>query len=67
VLIAVIYFIAYGQPALAAWIVLAGFIGNLTDSLLGASLERKGWLHNDQVNFLNTLIAAITGLVGYWL
>lgn len=65
VLIAVIYFIAYGQPALAAWIVLAGFTGNITDSLLGASFERRGWLKNDQVNFLNTLVAALVGLLGY--
>jgi uncharacterized membrane protein len=52
---------------LAIWIVVAGFAGNLADSILGASLERKGWLKNDQVNFLNTLIAAIIGLLGYWL
>jgi uncharacterized protein (TIGR00297 family) len=67
ILIAVIYLIAYGHPAHAGLIVLAGFIGNLADSILGASLERKGWLKNDQVNFLNTLIAGIVGLLGYWL
>jgi uncharacterized protein (TIGR00297 family) len=66
VLIAVIYFAAYGRLASAAWIVFAGFIGNITDSLLGASLERKGRLKNDQVNFLNTLIAALVGVIGYW-
>jgi uncharacterized protein (TIGR00297 family) len=66
-MIAVIYAIAYGFNAGALWIVLAGFIGNLADSLLGASLERKDWLKNDHVNFLNTLIAALTGLAGYYL
>jgi uncharacterized protein (TIGR00297 family) len=67
VMIAAIYTAAYGYSALAWWIVLAGFAGNIADSLLGASLERKGWLKNDQVNLLNTLIAAVTGLCGYWL
>jgi uncharacterized membrane protein len=64
-LIAVIYIAAYGYSALAWWIVLAGFAGNVADSLLGASLERKGFLKNDQVNFLNTLIAAMVGMAGY--
>ena len=40
-------------------IVLAGTIGNLTDSFLGAALERKGWIKNDMVNFLNTLTGAL--------
>lgn len=66
-LIAAIYLVAYKHFAFALWIVLAGFAGNLADSFLGASLERKGWLKNDQVNFLNTLIAAIIGVCGYWL
>jgi uncharacterized protein (TIGR00297 family) len=32
--------------------------GLLFDSILGATLERKGWLGNDLVNFLSTLFAA---------
>jgi len=41
------------------WIVtLAGILGMVADSLLGAALERKGVLSNDAVNFLSTLIAA---------
>ena len=32
--------------------------GLLFDSFLGATLERKGWLGNDLVNFLSTLFAA---------
>jgi uncharacterized protein (TIGR00297 family) len=65
-LIAVIYMAAYGYSALIWWIVLAGFIGNIADSVLGAALERKGWIKNDQVNFLNTLIASLIGLLGYY-
>ena len=40
-------------------IVLAGTAGNLSDSILGATLERRGQLSNNAVNFLNTLIAAL--------
>ncbi len=41
-------------------IVAAGTVGNLTDSYLGATLERKGVIKNDAVNFLNTVVAALT-------
>jgi uncharacterized protein (TIGR00297 family) len=43
----------------AAIITLSGLFGNLADSLLGATLERKGLLSNDVVNFCNTAIAAL--------
>jgi len=44
-------------------IILAGTTGNLVDSLLGALLERKGWLTNNTVNFCNTLAAALLAAV----
>lgn len=40
-------------------VLVAGAIGNLTDSLLGATLERKHYIENDLVNFLNTSVAAL--------
>lgn len=43
-------------------VVLAGTFGNLLDSVLGASLERKGMITNNTVNFLNTLAAALFAL-----
>jgi uncharacterized protein (TIGR00297 family) len=40
-----------------------GVFGFLFDSLLGATLERRGWLNNDAVNFLSTASAAGFALV----
>jgi len=40
-------------------ITIGGLIGNLVDSFLGATLERKGYIGNDVVNFLNTLTGAL--------
>jgi uncharacterized protein (TIGR00297 family) len=46
-----------GLSALAtSW--AAGVFGLFFDSLLGATLERAGWLNNDGVNFLSTASAA---------
>jgi uncharacterized protein (TIGR00297 family) len=45
------------------WISTAGAVfGLLFDSLLGATLERRGWLNNDAVNFLSTASAAAFAL-----
>ena len=38
-------------------------LGLFFDSLLGAALERRGWLNNDAVNFLSTLASAITAFL----
>jgi uncharacterized protein (TIGR00297 family) len=37
---------------------LGAVFGLVFDSLLGATLERRGWLNNDGVNFLSTASAA---------
>jgi uncharacterized protein (TIGR00297 family) len=45
------------------WISCAGAaFGMVFDSLLGATLERSGWLNNDAVNFLSTASAAVFAL-----
>jgi uncharacterized membrane protein len=41
----------------------AGAFGLFFDSLLGATLERRGWLNNNAVNFLSTLSAAAMALL----
>jgi uncharacterized protein (TIGR00297 family) len=41
----------------------AAILGLFFDSLLGATLERRGWLGNDLVNFASTAFAAALALI----
>lgn len=43
-------------------IIVAGTLGNLIDSILGALLERKHVMSNNMVNTLNTLTGAVAAL-----
>jgi len=46
-----------------AWVAAgAGVAGLFFDSLLGATVERRGWVGNDLVNFSSTAFAAILAL-----
>lgn len=54
-----------GPGALAAG--LGGFGGAVVDSLLGATLERRGFLDNDRVNLLSTLAGALLGAALAWI
>jgi len=42
---------------------IGGVAGFLFDSLLGATVERKGWLGNDLVNFCSTTFSVLVALV----
>jgi uncharacterized protein (TIGR00297 family) len=61
-LLAVIYGLLFGLYIFMLFVFTAGVVGNLIDSLLGATLERKHYVGNDGVNFLNTLLAG--GIAG---
>jgi uncharacterized protein (TIGR00297 family) len=54
------------SAALLLAVFAAGCAGLYFDSVLGATVERKGWLGNDLVNFSSTVFAAVTAylLVG---
>jgi uncharacterized protein (TIGR00297 family) len=56
--IAMLYSAGVGWSVSFWWIILGGTAGNLADSILGAALERRGWIKNDVVNFINTVTAA---------
>lgn len=58
-IIAAIYSLGFDFSMHFVWIIIAGTAGNVADSILGATLERKQVIKNDTVNFLNTLIAAV--------
>ena len=62
-LIALVYSVAFGWSFSSGIIIMAGTAGNFADSVLGASLERKNYLNNNAVNFLNTCIAALTAFL----
>jgi uncharacterized protein (TIGR00297 family) len=47
-------------------VVIGGIAGNLADSILGATFERKHQMNNNLVNFLNTLIAALVCAAIYY-
>lgn len=50
------------QLRAAMFAALGGGIGLFFDSLLGATVERRGWINNDLVNFASTAFAAASAL-----
>ena len=60
IVISLIYAIGFGWNINLFWIIIAGTVGNISDSVLGATLERRNIIGNNTVNFLNTLMAALT-------
>lgn len=66
-IIAIVYAIGFGWSTTLISIIIAGTVGNLIDSVLGATLERHSYINNNAVNFLNTLIAALVMLLIYFI
>jgi uncharacterized protein (TIGR00297 family) len=55
---------AIGMSATACVIAFgSGIAGLFFDSLLGATIERRGWINNDLVNFTSTAFAAALALI----
>lgn len=53
----------FGGPELLGVSLISGFVGTNVDSLLGATLERKGLLDNHSVNFIASVTGAIVGAI----
>ena len=65
ILIAAIYSYFSGLNNHILTVIIAGTAGNILDSILGATVERKGYIKNDAVNFLNTGFAGALALLIY--
>lgn len=63
---ALVVVLGYGLGMYAGWkilaVLLAAFAGNLADSFIGATLERRGLLTNSIVNFIGTGLAGALAL-----
>ncbi|MCB2408965.1 DUF92 domain-containing protein [Hymenobacter lucidus] len=66
-LIAAVYCLGVGWHRGFFWLLVAGTVGNLADSLLGATVERRHYVSNNAVNTLNTAVGAQTAALLYWL
>ena len=58
-IIAVQYGVLIDPSLSVLWVFIAGISGNLLDSILGASAQRKGLVNNHEVNILNTLFGGV--------
>ena len=59
IIIAVVFVLFRGNYSGALLIIVCGMIGNFSDSILGATLQQKSILDNNQVNLASTVISGI--------
>jgi len=59
-LIALVVWGVYQQVGKSLMVLLAGILGNMADSLLGATWQRQGLLNNHSTNFWATAVAALS-------
>ena len=50
------------EGRLTGVVLAAAFIGSTADSVLGATLESRGLMDNEAVNFSNTLVGSLSGI-----
>ncbi len=58
-IIALVYFLAFGNAKAIVFITAAGFLGSMADSYAGAILERRGLINNATVNFIGSATGAV--------
>lgn len=63
-MLGICYGLGFGFELSFVIVVIVGFLGNILDSILGATLQQQKRLSNHGVNLMNTLLAAvIAGIV----
>lgn len=62
-IIAIITYFLLNNIIYASLVLLAGIIGTITDSFLGATIENKGIINNAQVNTISVFIAVMVVFV----
>lgn len=64
--LAVAFGLSVSTLSMAVIGVVAGFCGTNMDSLIGATLENKGYLGNAGTNLLATLFGGLLAAILYW-